>query len=71
MFLKCLLGLLRPDEGSILLDGTNIVGMSEEELNEVRKRFGVLFQGGGLFGSLTLYDNIAYPLREHTKKRLF
>jgi phospholipid/cholesterol/gamma-HCH transport system ATP-binding protein len=68
VFLKCLLGLLRPDKGSILLDGMDIVGMSEENLNQMRKRFGVLFQGGALFGSMTLYDNIAYPLREHTKK---
>ena len=68
VFLKTLIGLLKPDRGSILIDGTDIASCSERELYEIRKLFGVLFQDGALFGSMNLYDNIAFPLREHTKK---
>jgi len=56
VFLKSLIGLLRPERGS------------NKELYEIRKLFGVLFQDGALFGSMDLYDNVAFPLREHTKK---
>ncbi|MCU1643016.1 MAG: putative transporter ATP-binding protein [Nocardia sp.] len=69
VFLKSLIGLLRPDQGSIIIDGTDITTCSNKELYEVRKLFGVLFQDGALFGSMSLYDNVAFPLREHTKKR--
>src|SRR5215213_3249633 len=69
VFLKSLVGLLKPERGSIVLDGVDIVRAKEHELYEVRKLFGVLFQDGALFGSMNLYDNIAFPLREHTKKR--
>src|SRR3546814_7990386 len=68
VFLKSLIGLLRPEQGSIVIDGTDILQCSSKELYEIRKLFGVLFQDGALFGSLNLYDNIAFPLREHTKK---
>jgi phospholipid/cholesterol/gamma-HCH transport system ATP-binding protein len=68
VLLKNILGLLTPDRGEIWVDGDQIVGMSERKLYEVRKKFGVLFQDGALFGSMTLYDNIAFPLREHTRK---
>ncbi|MDN2499877.1 MULTISPECIES: ABC transporter ATP-binding protein [Nocardia] len=68
VFLKSLIGLLRPEYGSILIDGTDILECSEKELYEIRKLFGVLFQDGALFGSMTLFDNTAFPLREHTKK---
>jgi phospholipid/cholesterol/gamma-HCH transport system ATP-binding protein len=68
VFLKTLIGLLRPDRGRVFVDGVDTAHCSERELFEVRKRFGVLFQDGALFGSLNLYDNIAFPLREHTKK---
>jgi phospholipid/cholesterol/gamma-HCH transport system ATP-binding protein len=67
VMLKNIIGLLRPEQGEIWVDGDQIVGMGERELYEVRKKFGVLFQDGALFGSLNLYDNIAFPLREHTK----
>ena len=68
VFLKSLIGLLRPEQGSIVIDGTDILQCSSKELYEIRKLFGVLFQDGALFGSMNLYDNIAFPLREHTKK---
>src|SRR5215471_2883665 len=68
VFLKSLIGLLRPEQGAIYIDGTNIMTCSSKELYEIRKLFGVLFQDGALFGSMDLYDNTAFPLREHTKK---
>jgi phospholipid/cholesterol/gamma-HCH transport system ATP-binding protein len=68
VFLKTLIGLLKPENGSITIDGTDITKVKERELYEVRKLFGVLFQDGALFGSQNLFDNIAFPLREHTKK---
>ena len=69
VFLKSLIGLLRPERGKIVIDGTNIIESSAKELYEIRKLFGVMFQDGALFGSMNLYDNTAFPLREHTKKK--
>ena len=69
VFLKHLVGLLKPDRGEIWIDGKNVPALNEKELFEVRRKFGVLFQDGALFGSMDLYDNIAFPLREHTKKK--
>lgn len=69
VFLKTLIGLLHPEQGSVIIDGTDITQCSAKELYEIRKLFGVLFQDGALFGSMSLYDNIAFPLREHTKKK--
>ncbi|MBJ8344675.1 ABC transporter ATP-binding protein [Antrihabitans sp. YC2-6] len=68
VFLKSLIGLLKPEEGSIYIDGTDVTTCSSKELYEIRKLFGVLFQDGALFGSMSLFDNVAFPLREHTKK---
>src|SRR5690349_19506134 len=68
VLLKTLIGLLKPDEGHIWIEGTDIANCSEKELYEIRKLFGVLFQDGAMFGSMDLYDNVAFPLREHTKK---
>jgi phospholipid/cholesterol/gamma-HCH transport system ATP-binding protein len=68
VFLKTLIGLIKPERGRVLVDGVDTAHCSERELFQVRKRFGVLFQDGALFGSLNLFDNIAFPLREHTKK---
>jgi phospholipid/cholesterol/gamma-HCH transport system ATP-binding protein len=68
VLLKSLVGLLRPEAGSIEIEGQDIVRLRERDLFEVRKLFGVLFQDGALFGSMNLYDNIAFPLREHTRK---
>jgi phospholipid/cholesterol/gamma-HCH transport system ATP-binding protein len=67
VFLKSLVGLVRPDRGRVLVDGIDTVSCSERQLYQVRKLFGVMFQDGALFGSLNLYDNVAFPLREHTK----
>jgi phospholipid/cholesterol/gamma-HCH transport system ATP-binding protein len=69
VFLKSLIGLLHPEQGSVIIDGTDITKCSSRELYEIRKLFGVLFQDGALFGSMSLFDNIAFPLREHTKKK--
>src|SRR5213080_2929720 len=68
VFLKHLVGLLRPDRGHVFIEGKDVPNVSEKHLYEVRKMFGVLFQDGALFGSMNLYDNVAFPLREHTKK---
>src|SRR5918999_3070282 len=68
VLLKNIIGLLRPEQGEIWVDGEQIVGMSEKDLYRVRRKMGVLFQDGALFGSMSLYDNIAFPLREHTRK---
>src|SRR5215813_5412246 len=65
--LKHLNALLLPDRGSVLVDGKDITKLGERELNEVRRKFGVLFQGAALLDSMTLYDNVAFPLREKTK----
>jgi phospholipid/cholesterol/gamma-HCH transport system ATP-binding protein len=68
VFLKTLVGLLRPDRGSVWINGQDVPRLRERDLYAVRKLFGVLFQDGALFGSMSLYDNIAFPLREHTRK---
>jgi len=64
VLLKHIIGLMQPDEGSIRIDGEEIVGLGEKALNEVRRRFGMLFQGAALFDSMTVFDNVAFPLRE-------
>ncbi len=68
VLLKNVIGLLRPDAGEIWVDGEETVRMGEKDLYRVRRKFGVLFQDGALFGSMNMFDNIAFPLREHTKK---
>jgi len=67
VLLKLILGLMRQDSGKIIIDGRDTSQISEERMTEVRKKFGMLFQGGALFDSLTVAENVAYPLREHTK----
>jgi phospholipid/cholesterol/gamma-HCH transport system ATP-binding protein len=67
VFLKTLVGLLKPDRGSIWINNQDLPRLPERRLYEVRKLFGVLFQDGALFGSMSIYDNVAFPLREHTK----
>lgn len=64
--LRLIIGSLRPDSGAICIFGQDISTMDEEDLNAVRKRFGILFQSGALFNSMTLAENVALPLREHT-----
>ena len=65
--LRTLVGLERPTSGEIWLKGQNIATISDEEMDEIRKRLGMSFQGGALFGSLTVGENVALPLVEHTK----
>jgi phospholipid/cholesterol/gamma-HCH transport system ATP-binding protein len=67
VFLKHLIGLIRPDSGQVLVDGEDIHGGGSRHLAHIRERFGMLFQGGALFDSLTVEDNIAFPLRERTR----
>ncbi len=69
VFLRNLIGLLTPDHGEVWVGDDNIPTLGRKELLEVRKKFGVLFQDGALFGSMTVYDNTAFPLREHTDKK--
>ena len=66
--IKHIVGLLYPDEGDVLVQGRSIPSLSDDELFALRRKFGVLFQDGALFGSLNLYDNVAFPLRQHTEK---
>ena len=68
VFLKSLIGLIKPERGEILVEGTDVCTCTERHLYRVRKLFGVMFQDGALFGSMNLFDNIAFPLREHTHK---
>jgi phospholipid/cholesterol/gamma-HCH transport system ATP-binding protein len=67
VFLKHLVGLMRPDAGRILVDGVDISHMRGRALDEIRRTYGVVFQGGALFDSMTCYDNVAFPLREKTR----
>ena len=66
VLLKHIIGLLRPDGGSILIDGVDIAKLSGRSLDEIRKKFGMLFQGAALFDSMTVEENVAFPLGEHT-----
>jgi phospholipid/cholesterol/gamma-HCH transport system ATP-binding protein len=66
--IKHMVGLLYPDQGDVLVHGQSVPNMVDDDLFEMRKRFGLLFQDGALFGSMDLYDNVAFPLRQHTEK---
>src|ERR1700726_4003344 len=63
VLLKQVIGLLCPDEGEVLIDGENICGLNERELLRVRRKFGMLFQGAALFDSMTVAENVGFPLR--------
>ena len=67
VLLRHTIGLLQPDRGRVLVEGREITGLSEDELRPVRKAIGMLFQGGALFDSMDVFENVAYPLREHTE----
>ncbi|MGH7381329.1 MAG: ABC transporter ATP-binding protein [Candidatus Methylomirabilales bacterium] len=67
VLLKLIIGLLKPDTGQILVEGEDIVPLQEEELLKVRRKVGMLFQGAALFDSMSVMENIAFPLREHTR----
>ena len=66
--IKHMVGLLYPDEGDVLVHEESVPNMRDDELFEMRKKFGVLFQDGALFGSMNVFDNTAFPLRQHTEK---
>ncbi|HWC40091.1 MAG TPA: ATP-binding cassette domain-containing protein [Acidimicrobiales bacterium] len=68
VMLKNIIGLLQPEAGEIWVEGEQVVGMRDRDLYRIRRKMGVLFQDGALFGSMNIYDNIAFPLREHTKQ---
>ncbi len=67
VLLRLLIGLEKPDSGSILINGQEITQLEETPLNDVRKKIGFLFQGGALYDSLTIAENVAFPLRRNTK----
>jgi len=68
VLIKLIVGLLYPDAGDILVHGESVPNMTDDELFEMRKKFGLLFQDGALFGSMNIFDNTAFPLRQHTDK---
>ncbi|MCX5861659.1 MAG: ABC transporter ATP-binding protein [Deltaproteobacteria bacterium] len=65
VLMRHIIGLEQPDSGAIVIDGENIVTMKPRDLNRIRRRFGVLFQEGALFDSLSVKENVAFPVREH------
>ena len=67
VFLKHLIGILKPDDGEILIDGVKLASLSPKQLNELRLRFGMLFQGAALFDSMTVGENVGFSLVEHTQ----
>jgi len=64
VLLKHMIGLMKPDRGQVLVDGVNIAQIHDRELNEIRKKFSMLFQSAALFDSMNVFDNVAFPLRE-------
>src|SRR5438067_10872330 len=65
--LRHMLGLEAPDDGRVIVEEEDVTDLAEEELYRVRKKFGMLFQSGALFDSMTVFENVAFPLREHTE----
>jgi phospholipid/cholesterol/gamma-HCH transport system ATP-binding protein len=66
--IKHMVGLLYPDDGDVLVHGQSVPNMPDDDLFDMRKKFGLLFQDGALFGSMNVFDNVAFPLRQHTEK---
>ena len=66
VFIKHLIGLMKPDSGEILIDGVNVSALSSKQLNQLRMRFGMLFQGSALFDSMTVGENVGFSLSEQT-----
>jgi phospholipid/cholesterol/gamma-HCH transport system ATP-binding protein len=69
VLLKHIIGIMRPDSGSVLIDGTDITKVSAKELNRIRMNFGMLFQGAALFDSLSVFENVGFQLIEYTNKK--
>ncbi|HKB81546.1 MAG TPA: ATP-binding cassette domain-containing protein [Thermoanaerobaculia bacterium] len=66
--LKHMIGLMRPESGAVLIDGEDIAELRDVEMNRIRQRFGMAFQEGALFDSMSVFENIAFPLRRHTRR---
>jgi len=67
VLMKHMIGLLKPDSGQVIVDGEDIVPMGAQELEKLRRKFGMVFQAAALFDSMTVYENVSFPLREHRK----
>lgn len=67
VLMKHMIGLLKPDAGKVIIEGEDIVPQGMDQLEQVRRKFGMVFQAAALFDSMTVYDNVAFPLREHSK----
>jgi len=67
VLMKHIIGLLKPDSGQVFVDGEDVVPLDDLEMERVRRKFGMVFQGAALFDSMTVYENVAFPLREHAK----
>ena len=67
VLMKHMIGLLKPDRGQVLVEGEDIVPLGAAELEVVRRKFGMVFQAAALFDSMTVYENVSFPLREHTR----
>lgn len=67
VLIRHLIGLLKPDQGNVIVDGDDITKLGRRELDRIREKFGVVFQGGALFDSFTVYENVAFPLREKAR----
>jgi phospholipid/cholesterol/gamma-HCH transport system ATP-binding protein len=65
VLMKHIIGLLKPDRGQVLVEGEDVVPLDDRELERVRRKFGMVFQGAALFDSMTVFENVAFPLREH------
>ena len=67
VLMKHIIGLLKPDSGQVLVEGEDVVPLDDRGLERVRRKFGMVFQGSALFDSMTVFENVAFPLREHTR----
>ncbi len=67
VLMKHIIGLLKPDRGQVFVEGEDVVPLDDLELERVRRKFGMVFQGAALFDSMTVYENVSFPLREHSK----
>ncbi len=67
VLMKHMIGLLKPDRGQVLLEGEDIVPLPTDQLEQVRRKFGMVFQAAALFDSMSVYENVSFPLREHSK----
>jgi len=67
VLMKHMIGLLRPDSGQVIVDGEDVVPLDDRQLDRVRRKFGMVFQAAALFDSMTVFENVAFPLREHSE----